>query len=336
MDTKVLERFRSSLSQHRDELMAWLDQDYGQKSIRLGNTSIQNVLQVVLQLEDALERLDKGNFGICEVCHEDVETARLELDYTTTVCLEHLSEAQIRALEKDLEMVGQVQRDLLPRTPPQVPELEIAVASQPARIVGGDYYDFFTTKQGQTGIVIADVMGKGLPASMLMANLQACLRILGPESEDPIIITRRLNNLFHNNVKLIRFISIFIGIFQPETKKLLYCNAGHHPPLLWKNSSRRIHMLSPTGPAIGLSTTPEYRPSSVSLASDDTLILYTDGIVEARNQMGEEFGEIRLRNFLQTHHHQTVSEIVDSLMKKLKQFSQSFHDDVTLLAIKIK
>lgn len=336
MDSKVLERFRSSLSQHRDELMAWLDQDYDQKSIRLGNASIQNVLQVVLQLEDALEKLDKGNFGMCEVCHEDVETTRLELDYTTTVCLEHLSEEQIQALEKDLEMVGQVQRELLPRTAPQIPELDIAVATQPARIVGGDYYDFFTTRQDQTGIVIADVMGKGLPASMLMSNLQACLRILGPESEDPISVTRRLNKLFLNNVKLIRFISIFIGIFQPETKKLIYCNAGHHPPLLWENSSRQIHLLSPTGPAIGLSATPEYRESSVPLHSDDILLLYTDGIVEARNQMDEEFGENRLSKFLQTHHQQTASEIVGSLLTRLKLFSQSFQDDVTLLAIKVK
>jgi len=335
MDSNLLERFRSSLTQHRDEVLAWLDSEQSQQKVHLGNTPVKDVLQVVSQLKDALERLNKGELGICEICHEEVDPERLELDYTANVCLSHLPEAQLRALERDLEMAGKVQRELLPRHLPSIPGMQVAVVGQPARIVGGDYYDFFTNDQGNQGLAIADVMGKGLPASMLMSNLQASLRILGPEYQDPVSIAKRLNELFLNNVKLIRFISIFIGMIDPESRSLVYCNAGHHPPLIWKNSSKQIKLLPPTGPAIGISPQPEFKAINISLDQDDVLLLYTDGIIEARNASGEDFGEVRLNNFLKKHHQLSAQELVNSLLAEVKHFSPRLDDDITLLTVKI-
>jgi len=336
MDNNVLDRFRSSLTQHRDELLTWLDSGLSQQDIHLGNTPVQDVLKVVSQLKDALERLNHGKFGICEICHEEVDPQRLELDYTANVCLEHLPEEQMRALERDLEMASQVQRGLLPSDTPSIPGVDIAVATQPARIVSGDFFNFFGNQAGLQGLAIGDVMGKGLPASMLMSNLQASLQILGPELQDPVMIARRLNELFLNNMKLIRFISIFLGFFQPDTKLLTYCNAGHHPPLLWKNSDNKIISLPPTGPAIGISRQPVYKSETISLEAGDILLLYTDGIIEARKDSGEEFGDLRLNTFLHDHHKQTAQEMVDELLQEVRQFSPRLQDDITLLVLRME
>jgi sigma-B regulation protein RsbU (phosphoserine phosphatase) len=336
MDSNVLDRFRSSLTQHRDELLSWLDSGLSQQDIHLGNTPVQDVLQVVSQLKDALERLNQGKFGICEICHEEVDAQRLELDYTASVCLEHLPEEQMRALERDLEMASQVQRGLLPSDTPSIPGVDIAVVTLPARIVSGDFFDFFGNEAGSQGLAIGDVMGKGLPASMLMSNLQASLRILGPEHQDPVVIARRLNELFLNNLKLIRFVSIFIGFLQPDNRSFSYCNAGHHPPLLWKNSSRKIQLLLPTGPAIGISRQPVFNKATISLNPGDILLLYTDGIIEARNISREEYGDIRLNTFLQDHHKKSAREFVNYLLQDVKQFSPRLQDDITLLALKVE
>ncbi|MEJ2536246.1 MAG: hypothetical protein P8048_04210 [Calditrichia bacterium] len=113
LEDKVLEKFRSSLVNHRDELVQWINDKGTNKEVRLGGTSVNDVLKVVSELKDTLEKIDQGSFGICEVCHEDVDTSRLEMDYTASVCLEHMNEVQRRSLERDLELAGKVQRQLL-------------------------------------------------------------------------------------------------------------------------------------------------------------------------------------------------------------------------------
>ena len=129
-------------------------------------------MQVISQLDDALKRINTGNFGKCEECSDnsDVEIERLEMDYTTCVCISHYSERQIRALERDLELAARVQKQLLPRCVPALSGIEIAAHTEPAHIVSGDYYDFLLCPDGSQGVVVADVMGKGLAASMLMST----------------------------------------------------------------------------------------------------------------------------------------------------------------------
>jgi sigma-B regulation protein RsbU (phosphoserine phosphatase) len=334
LEDKVLEKFRSSLANHRDELIQWINDSGGQKDVHLGGTSVNDVLKVISELKETLEKIDQGTFGICEVCHEDVDASRLEMDYTACVCLEHLNEVQRRSLERDLELAGKVQRQLLACCTPSLPGVQISVFSKPAQVVGGDYYDFFGYPDTSQGIVIADVMGKGLSASMLMSNLQASLRIIGPDYDDPAKIARRLNDLFLRNLKLIRFISIFMGILDPECRTLRYCNAGHHSPLLHKAASGEILTLQPTGPAIGLSPDPEYTSESVEIEPGDFLLLYTDGIIENRNRDNEEFGEERLRKFLAENHKKSAEDFIPALVKTAQAFSSEIHDDVTLMALK--
>lgn len=338
MEDKTLEQFRKSLTHHRDALLQWHNSDSRDKNIHLGGAGVDEVLQVISQLDNALKRIDKGNFGKCEQCtdNSDVEIERLEMDYTTCVCISHYSERQIQALERDLELAAKVQKQLLPRCVPALPGIDIAAHTEPARIVSGDYYDFFLCRDGLQGVAVADVMGKGLGASMLMSNLQASLRILGPEYGQPHQLLSRLNELFRYNLKLIRFISIFLARIDVEKNVFQYSNAGHHPPLWWDVSSKSIRWLSPTGPAIGLFHQPEYRSEMLQFSSGDLLLLYTDGLVEARNASNEEFGEQRLAEFVKENYQQNADDFSLKLRETLKRFSGKLQDDMTMLVIKIR
>lgn len=338
MDDKTLKQFRENLTQHRNALLEWYNSDSSEKNIHLGGSDMDEVLRVIEKLDGALGRIDQGNYGKCTECTDggEVEIERLGQDFTTSVCIGHYSEEQIRDLERDLELAAKVQRQLLPRYVPTLPGIEIAAYSEPAHIVGGDYYDFFRCQDGLQGIVIADVMGKGLAASMLMSNLQASLRILGPEYGQPHQLIARLNELFRYNLKLIRFISIFLARVDAGSGRLQYCNAGHHPPLRWNAAAQSVHRLKPTGPAIGLLHQAEYRTETVDFGSGDLLLLYTDGLVEARNAEGEEFGENRLADFLISGAQKKAGDFLSGLRETLKAFSgKEFQDDITMMAIKI-
>jgi sigma-B regulation protein RsbU (phosphoserine phosphatase) len=338
MNEESLKQFRESLTQHREALREWYYSDSRDKKIHLGGRALHEVLQVLSNLDDALKRIDESDFGKCKQCSDngEVEIERLEMDYTTCVCIDHYSEGQIRALERDLELAARVQKQLLPRYVPALPGIEIAAHTEPAHIVSGDYYDFFLCQDGLQGVVVADVMGKGLAASMLMSNLQASLRILGPEYEQPHQLLSRLNELFRYNLKLIRFISIFLVRIDVENSTFQYCNGGHHPPLQWEASSKSIHWLHPTGPAIGLLDQPDFRSETRQFNPGDLFLLYTDGLVEARNADGEEFGEQRLAEFVQDNHQEQANDFLLKFRDILKRFSGKLQDDMTIMVMKVR
>ncbi len=335
MDGQTLDRFRRALNDNRDTLLQWLESEPDRKNVHLDGEDESKVLQMISELKIALENIEHGDFGKCTVCGDDVNTELLEYDFTSSMCLSHYSEEQMRTLQRELELVSQVHRDLLPCKTPSLPGIEIAAHTESARIVGGDYYDFFDCRDHTQGIAIADVMDKGLPASMLMANLQASLRILGPEAETLDCLAERLNRLFRRNLNLIKFISIFLGAIDVRSKTLMYCNAGHHPPLWWQASSKSVKWLAPTGPALGLTADPRFGSQSIQIAAGDVLLFYTDGLVEAGSN-GEQFGEERLRNYVQNNMRQSPEAMVKGLLSTARQFAGRFTDDVTLMAVRIK
>ncbi len=336
MDKKTLKKFHHVLSNHRELILEWLNEESIPKDVHLGKNTTSDVYQVLTDIKQALDKMDSGEFGKCKVCDGEVETERLELDYTTDICLDHYTKEQIRALEADLELAGRVQRELLPCCFPELPKIDIAIHAESARVVGGDYYDFFVNKDGAQGFVIADVMGKGLPASLLMANLQASLRILGPQYQSPHHILNRLNELFRNNLTLIRFISIFIGIIDTQSQILTFSNAGHHPPILWNNNKGNIQLLEPTGPAIGLTHDGSFQSSTIDLGSKDLILLYTDGLIELRNEEGLEFGEKRLVNFVKTHPKESAVSFIHDLQTTIKKYTKKLHDDLSVIVLRIK
>jgi sigma-B regulation protein RsbU (phosphoserine phosphatase) len=336
MDNITLDKFRHALTKHRDTLLEWISTDSHHKDVHLGGVNSKDVFHVITELKDALERIDDGKFGHCTECNGEIESDRLALDFTTRVCLDHYSEDQIHALENDLELAAKVQHQLLPGYVPSLPGIQIAVRAEPAHIVGGDYYDFFQYNSGSAqGIALADVMGKGFPASILMSNLQASLRILGPEHDELHTLAVRLNELFRYNLTLIRFISIFLAKIDIDSGILHYCNAGHNPPLWWQATSNSIRWLEPTGPAIGLTHDPEYTTKTLRLGSGDLILLYTDGLTEARNPNGEEFGEHRLASYIRNHFNESAEDLLPGLRKAAASFAGGFQDDVTMLVLSV-
>ena len=244
-------------------------------------------------------------------------------------------------LEAELELSQKVQKALLPQQAPDIPGLDVAAFSQPAEIVGGDYFDFFHFRDNSHGLAIADVMGKGMSASMLMASLQAALRILVPEHDSPAEAVRRLNDLFCHNIHLTKFVSLFIGRFDHNSYTLTYCNAGHNPPLLYHSrptGREQISWLRPTGAAIGLVEASQFTVETVTLSPGSILLLYTDGITEALNQRAEELGQARLAEFVRQASTLPARELVRELRQQLQDFTQGqpLQDDTTLVVFKVE
>ncbi|MDZ7344686.1 MAG: SpoIIE family protein phosphatase [candidate division KSB1 bacterium] len=340
MDTKIFQRVREGLLQQRQNLLDWLrNTPPEKKQIRIGPAG-EHAVQAHLQvLDTALEKIENKTLGLCTVCHEYVEADRLEMDFTASVCIDHYSAEQKRQLESELELSHKLQRALLPQQLPEIAGLQVAAFSQPATIVGGDYFDFFRFRDGAHGLAIADVMGKGLPASMLMASLQSSLRILVPESVSPAAVVQRLNGLFCHNIHLIRFITLFLGHYNSETRVLTYCNAGHNPPLLFRRQRQGMEpicWLQPTGAAIGLAESFHFGAETVMLPPGEVLMLYTDGVTEAMNARGEEFGENRLVELVRKKSTLGPKELIKELRLALLDFTggQTSADDLTIVACK--
>ncbi|MCP4154125.1 MAG: serine/threonine-protein phosphatase, partial [bacterium] len=208
----------------------------------------------------------------------------------------------------------------------------IAACTEPARVVGGDYFEFFSYDSGAQGFVIADVMGKGLQASMLMSNIQASLRILGPEYTCMHSLTARLNELFRSNLKLVSFITMFLARLDAGSGVLQYCNAGHNPPLLWEAASGSFQWLKPTGPAIGLTKSACFKSGEVKMSKGDLLFMYTDGLVEAQNSRGVDFGTERVAAFIKENSQSPVNVLINGLRESAKSFAGNFDDDVPVMA----
>jgi sigma-B regulation protein RsbU (phosphoserine phosphatase) len=327
MEVEVAHRLQQALVARRERLLEW----QADHTHHAGG----DALPALRDVDHALEAIDEGTFGVCTVCHEMVDEKRLELDFTACVCLEHYSDADRRLLERDLEMAAQVQQHLFPVGAPRMRSTQIAAYAQPAHIVSGDYYDYFSFRENMQGVAMADVMGKGLAASLLMANLQASLRILGPEHDGLDTLAARLNGLFQHNLRLIRFISLVLVAVDEEVGALEYVNAGHNAPLLFDAASSEIKRLSPTGPALGITSTPEFTPRRLDFRQGDVAVLFTDGIVEARDAAGEQFGENRVAAYLAHHHQETADAIAAGLRNAVSRFAgERLHDDRSLLVMK--
>ncbi|HTP07939.1 MAG TPA: PP2C family protein-serine/threonine phosphatase, partial [Anaerolineae bacterium] len=266
--------------------------------------------------------------------------SRLEMDYTACVCLEHLATEERRRLESDLELSQKVQQALLPQQVPDIPGMQLAAFSQPAHIVGGDYFDFFHFRDNTHGLVIADVVDKGMAASLLMASLQASLRILVAESDSPAAVAQRLNSLFIHNIHLTQFVTLFIARYDPITRVLQYCNAGHNQPLLYRQrpaGTSQAFWLEPTGAAIGLVEEFIFKDAAVTLQPGDTLLLYTDGVTDTRNRQGIEFRPQGVLDFMQQYAALPAADLARELRRTLQGFAagRPLDDDTTFVVGKV-
>jgi serine phosphatase RsbU (regulator of sigma subunit) len=235
------------------------------------------------------------------------------------------------ALEREVEIAREVQRELLPRGVPVVRGLELAGICIPAIGVGGDYYDYLPLQDERIGLVIADVSGKGIPAALLMAGLQASVRSLALPGVSPCEVNRRLNDMLHQSTSASRYATLFFGLYDPQDRSLHYSNAGHFPPI--HLGAHGTAYLSQGGLPIGLMPSSLYGEGRRELGLGDLLALYTDGVVETPNAAGEEFGNARLVEILTRHQDASLADLLARVIEAVGDWSGGGppHDDVTLV-----
>ncbi len=240
------------------------------------------------------------------------------------------------ALERELTVAREVQRELLPGGAPSVAGLELAGVCRPAIAVGGDYYDYLQDGGGRLGLVIADVSGKGVPAALLMASLQASMRSRFPTAGSPERLAAGLNEALLGSSSAARYATAFLSAFDPETRRLSYSNAGHLPAILIrKDEMIRCHE---GGMPIGLFEGAAYETATRTLAPGDLLALFTDGVTEAPAPDGEEFGAARLADLLRAHRARPLDAVIEIVLDALLQWSGPIdaHDDVTLVLARVR
>jgi len=241
-----------------------------------------------------------------------------------------------RQMEEELKMAHQLQADLLPGEWDNGSGFSLAAYTSPSRTVGGDFYDYFAIDEERTGLVIADASGKGMPAAMLIAQIQAILKS-GVGNGDTVVRTlRSLNSHLERNTAARYFATLFYGIYNSKTGCLEYANAGHDFPIVVR-AGGDTEVLESTGPALGV--LPEYGHETETLRAEpgDAILFYTDGITDATDTNGKHYGEQRLRNLLIRNRHLGPREIIDLIKDDLAEFCEagSLQDDRTLMVFRV-
>jgi sigma-B regulation protein RsbU (phosphoserine phosphatase) len=236
----------------------------------------------------------------------------------------------------DWEEAQRTQLGFLPKGIPQIPGCEFSGAWLPVHGIGGDYFDVFQVDADQFAICIADVAGKGIAAALLMSNLQATVRNLAAQDLTPAELTERVNRFIRNNTAPDRFITFFYAVFDAQTRRLVYTNAGHNAPIVLGRDGN-IARLVRGGQAMGISARQSYEQDAVELAGGDRLILFTDGITEAADSRDEEeFGEERLLEILRESRALGAANIQSSVLARVAKFTgDKFQDDATLIVLAV-
>jgi sigma-B regulation protein RsbU (phosphoserine phosphatase) len=239
-----------------------------------------------------------------------------------------------RQREDEHEDAREIQSNLLPKKIPQVKDYEIACMTQPVRYVGGDFYDVVRISETQTALCIADVSGKGLPAALLMSSLQATLKPLMWDTRSPRELCRRLNRILCEIAPVGKFVSFFYGVLDSEDNRLTYCNAGHNPPVLARANGVTSE-LNAAGAVLGQFPDWVYEQSDVRLQTGDTLMLFTDGVVEACDQEYEAFGEESVIRIVQENRSAGAEELKTLLMQAASvHCGGHFQDDASMIVLR--
>jgi phosphoserine phosphatase RsbU/P len=243
---------------------------------------------------------------------------------------------QLHHQKHDLEEAWAIQQGFLPKEIPQIAGIEISAAWQPAQIVGGDYFDVLPFGERNLGFCIADVAGKGLPAALLMSNLQAGVRGMAASLVSPQDLCARLNSLLCRNIAADRFITFFYGHFEGRNRQLQYANAGHNAPIVVRRNGSH-QRLTHGGGILGVFPGQAFECGAAELEPGDRVILFTDGVTEAQSSKDEEFGEARLISLLEENRALTAEELQKKILSAVADFnSGNWHDDATLLILAVE
>ena len=243
---------------------------------------------------------------------------------------------QSQEQEQEIGKAREIQEGLLPKRIPHVRGLEIAGVWQPARAIGGDFYDVVKFSDRTVGVCIGDVVGKGISAALLMANLQASFRAFTPDAISPGTLVGKMNGVLCNNIASDKFVTFCYCTIDVAAGKLTYAGAGHWPPILLRKSGEAIG-LREGGPPLGIFPGGQYEDISVDLGSGDHVVFYTDGLTEATNSGGEEFGERRTVELGGRNVRLGADALLNQYVREVTQFcAGNFQDDLTMVVVSVK
>lgn len=244
-------------------------------------------------------------------------------------------EQKLKTMEEEIRLASRIQMELLPNAAPVIPRYDIAGRSIPARQVGGDYFDFIPVEADKLAVCLGDVSGKGLPASLLMANLQATLRSQTLLNIAPSEGIRRSNRLLYRSTDPEKFATLFYGVLDFGAHKLTYTNAGHENPFLFGAGPTPVR-LETGGTVLGVVESFPFEQATVDLAPGDLLVVFSDGITEAFDESDSQFGEKQLAEVISKYRHETaetlINRIVEAVTMHVGRAPQA--DDLTLVVIK--
>jgi sigma-B regulation protein RsbU (phosphoserine phosphatase) len=297
------------------------------------SVSADYVNDLIAEIDATLQKIDNGTFGLCETCHEPIEAARLERNPLMRFCLDHLTAAEIRTHEQDLELARQIQARLLPARDVAVRDWETHYRYEPAGVVGGDYCEIVAAGDGGSlFFAIGDVAGKGVAASLLMTHLTAIFRSLLSLDLPLREVVSRANRLFCESTPETHYATLAAGRTTEDGVDL--CNAGHCRPLVLRRDG--TEQIDATGLPLGLFCEGRYTVTHVRLEPGDSLVLYSDGITEAQDAGGNTFEEEGLVRSLRGHAGQDAAAMANGVVGDVARFRGSHPqgDDITLVIVR--
>ena len=312
------------------------------QQVSISEQQIQTMMAVPLQTEDrviGLIYVDSRSF-VREFTQDDLNLLTVLANVAATR-IEHTRLAVVERKEIqrtiDLNQAAEIQAAILPSGNPKHPFYDLAGHHKSCRTVGGDYYDYFEYPDGRIAFVLGDVAGKGMSAAMMMSNLQARVQILAEAPGDLAEMVHRLDQAVSANSPDNRFITFFIGIADPEKNEMIYCNAGHNPPLLVR-SDGSLEKLAVCGTVLGMLPEIGYDQRSCSFAPGDLLAVFSDGVTEAESPQEEEYGDDRLGEWLIGRRESESKSLVEGVLADIDQFTEGAPpaDDVTVLIARFR
>ena len=240
----------------------------------------------------------------------------------------------LEILQEELRLAREIQKKLLPKAPPEVVGYIVAGISEPAKRVGGDYFDFLDLGEQRLGLCLADVSGKGITAALLMSNVQATIRSQSRLAPDVDTCVARSNDMLHASTDSDKFVTMFYGVLDTRSHRLEYCNAGHNPPVMLAGRDGPV-LLETGGPVLGVVPGFPYQRGSVEFRPGQTLLVYSDGFSEAMNPRFEEFSDERLRDSAAARTELPPERMLETLLQEVNEFCGDAPqaDDMTIMAV---
>jgi sigma-B regulation protein RsbU (phosphoserine phosphatase) len=316
----------------RSELIDWRERLEATARDASQTVEWSNLLREVGAAIDRLSQ--RQSYGVCQVCHEEIGAAAMSADPLARNCLSCLTPEQLSELDDDLERAWLIQGELLPKQNLNFNGWEVSYHYEPAGRVSGDYCDLVSTDAGDLYFLIGDVSGKGVAASLLMSRLHAIFRSLIEIGLGVTELVERANHLFADKTMRPYYATLVCGKAEPGGEVEI-CNAGHPGPLLVYNGG--VKSIAATGLPVGMFCQERYTSTRVRVGEGDRLVLYTDGLSEARDSQGAEYGEARLQSLLSESRQLPANALIQKVLNDLRQYSSGrpTSDDLTLMAIEL-